>query len=87
MNRLEKAAAFGAMMGKRAANEDHDFKAGPPKNVYGGPHNRVGTLPSASTTPRVPDLSVKSPDGKWSLKSEEPYNAFISTNYLHLKEA
>jgi len=81
MNRLEKAAAFGAMMGKRAANEDHDFKAGPPKNVYGGPHNRVGTLPSASTTPRVPDLSVKSPDGKWSLKSEEPYNAFISTNY------
>lgn len=61
MNKYEKAAEFGARMGKIAAdsvaaapkgNSMLPVSAGP----FGGPSNKVGTLPSASTTPRVPAI-------------------------------
>ena len=99
MNRLEKAAAFGAMMGKRAAevvpptastNARESTTKAPREDLkfYGGPHNRVGTLPSASTTVSIPNLT-KFTDSKIYpktvsrasiLKQEEP--GFPNSNYL-----
>lgn len=101
MTRLEKAAAFGAMMGKRAGapgipGNSTIFNApvqhteanlpnqptvvAPQSAIMGGRHNRVGTLPSATTEPRVPliggaDLSKKPSlshfsNGSWNSGSE-----------------
>ena len=76
MNRFEKAAEFGAMMGKRAADFSTKIQGNtalgsgpsspqqpkltlpPSAGPYGGPANKVGTLPSASTTHRVPRLGT-----------------------------
>lgn len=76
MTRLEKAAAFGVMMGKRAGAPgipaqrtearlpNQPTVVAPQSAIMGGQHNRVGTLPSATTELRVPfiggaDLSKK----------------------------
>lgn len=106
MNRLQKAAAFGRMMGKRAAEavlptaskpqvQDRAPRAPDPSYIkdytdpinsekdiaqhakyVGGPHNRVGTLPSASTSPRAPVL-----EGPESFREVENYSNFLNRNY------
>ena len=86
MNRFEKAAEFGAMMGKRAADFNTKIQGNtalgsgpsspqqpkltlpPSAGPYGGPANKVGTLPGASTTQRVPQLGT-------SQKLKIPYNS------------
>lgn len=103
---IAKAAAFGAMMGKRAAEvvpptaskpqvQDRAPRAPDPSyikdytdpnnsekdiaqhaNYVGGPHNRVGTLPSASTSPRAPFLA--GPNG---FREVENYSNFLDRNY------
>jgi hypothetical protein len=87
MNRFEKAAEFGAMMGKRAADfntkiqgntslgsgpsspQQNKLTLPPSAGPYGGPANKVGTLPSASTTQRVPQLGTSQ-----KLKIHSQYN-------------
>lgn len=87
MNRLEKAAAFGAMMAKRAAEAEEDYisfshdKYPSPPNIHGGKGNRVGTTPSASTTPRIPYMNSDNPSAPFGRVSELPYSNFLSTNY------
>ena len=69
MNRLEKAAAFGAMMGKRAAEvtppaipAEPDYPALPGRTYpnmipKGGPHNPAGALQGANTYAQLPYAS------------------------------
>ena len=82
MKRFEKAAEFGAIMGKMAADFNTKIQSNtakiqgntalgsgpssprgkltlpPSAGPYGGPENKVGTLPGASTTHRVPQLGT-----------------------------